>query len=58
MFTGTNSHQNQNSTWMELYIVKKLCQKLGYKIENDSVLGKYTKVAITFFQNHYYEVIK
>lgn len=43
---------------MELYIVKKLCQKLGYKIENDSVLGKYTKVAITFFQNHYYEVIK
>ncbi len=57
-FTGTNGREKSASTGMGLYIAKKLCHKLGHKIEIASCVNEYTKVTITFAKNKYYDVLK
>ncbi len=57
-FTGTNGREKSISTGMGLYIAKKLCIKLGHKIEIESTYQEYTKVMITFMKNKYYDVLK
>ena len=47
-FTGENGREFSKATGMGLYIVKKLCDKLGHAITIESVKGEYTRVKITF----------
>lgn len=53
-FTGTNGRDKIKSTGMGLYIAKKLCTKLGHKIEIESEEKEYTIVKITFGKNKLY----
>lgn len=57
-FTGTNGRDRNTSTGLGLFIAKNLCNKLGHKIEIESMEGEYTKVSITFAKNKYYDVLK
>ena len=57
-FTGENGRNTNQSTGMGLYIAKNMCEKLGHKIEIESVYGEYTRVSITFAKNKYYDVLK
>ena len=57
-FTGENGRILSKSTGMGLFIAKNMCEKLGHKIDIESVYGEYTKVFITFAKDKYYEVIK
>ena len=41
---------------MGLYIVKKLCRKLGHKVRIESKEGEYTKVVISFAKNDFYKI--
>ena len=56
-FTGENRHEYSKATGMGLYIVKKLCDKLGSKVSIESVKGEYTRVKITFYKNDFYKEI-
>ena len=56
-FTGENGRVVSSSTGMGLYLVHKLCKKLGHSIEIDSVRNEFTRVSITFKNNEYYEVL-
>ena len=56
-FTGENGHEYSKATGMGLYIVKKLCDKLGSKVSIESVKGEYTRVKITFYKNDFYKEI-
>ena len=53
-FTGTNGRDKIKSTGMGLYIAKKLCTKLGHKIEIESEEKEYTIVKITFGKKKLY----
>ena len=55
-FTGSNGRDKVKSTGMGLYIIKKLCDKLGHNIYIDSVEKKYTKVIIEFGKNDLYKL--
>ncbi len=55
-FTGDNGIYNTKSTGMGLYIAKKLCDKLGHKIEITSLASEYTLVTLTFGVNNYYKI--
>ena len=55
-FTGTNGRSKVKSTGMGLYIVKKLCDKLGYNIYIESKEGNYTKVIIELGSNDLYKI--
>jgi signal transduction histidine kinase len=55
-FTGENGRTHSKSTGMGLYIVKKLCDKLGHGIEVNSVQGEFTEFSITFGKNDLYNV--
>ncbi len=55
-FTGTNGRSKVKSTGMGLYIVKKLCDKLGYNIYIESEEGNYTKVIIELGSNDLYMI--
>ena len=55
-FTGNNGRSSTKSTGMGLYITKKLCDKLGHKIEIDSIKGKYTNINIIFGKNDFYNI--
>ncbi len=57
-FTGENGRGSVSSTGMGLFIAKNMCEKLGHKIEIDSLENKYTKVFITFAKDKYYDVLK
>lgn len=57
-FTGENGRLVSSSTGMGLYIVKKLCDKLGHKIVIESEYGKYTKVILYFNNDQYYNVVR
>ena len=57
-FTGQNGRKVTTSTGMGLYIAKKLCQKLGHKIEMASKENTFTEVTITFYQNEFYDVVR
>lgn len=52
-FTGENGRNYRRSTGMGLYIVKKLCDKLGHRIRLESVRGEYTKVTLEFYQSDF-----
>ena len=54
-FTGSNGRDKVKSTGMGLYIIKKLCDKLGHNIYIDSVEKEYTKVIIEFGKNEMYK---
>ena len=55
-FTGENGRTTSKSTGMGLYIVKKLCEKLGHKITIKSKVKEYTKIIITFSKNDFYKI--
>lgn len=55
-FTGENGRKKAKSTGMGLYIVKKLCDKLGHKIIIESEIDKYTKITIIFSKNDFYKL--
>lgn len=52
-FTGENGREKSKSTGMGLYIAKKLCVKLGHRIEIESEAGSFTRVVITFGKNDF-----
>jgi hypothetical protein len=54
-FTGENGRTHKKSTGMGLYIVKKLCGKLGHGVSADSVQGEFTEISITFGKNELYK---
>ena len=56
-FTGTNGREKVKSTGMGLYIVKKLCDKLGHNIKIESKEKDYTKVIIEFGKNEHYKIV-
>lgn len=56
-FTGENGRLRIKSTGMGLYIAKKLCTKLGHKIEITSEVNKMTTVTIIFGKNNFYKPI-
>ena len=53
-FTGENGRTHAKSTGMGLYIVKKLCEKLGHSISAESEQGNYTEIRIVFGKNDLY----
>jgi hypothetical protein len=55
-FTGENGRKRAKSTGMGLYIVKRLCDKLGHRIFIDSVQGEYTDIVISFGKNDLYKL--
>ena len=55
-FTGENGRTHSKSTGMGLYIAKKLCTKLGHKIEIFFVFYDHTIVKISFAKNHFYQI--
>ncbi len=57
-FTGENGRNTNKSTGMGLFIAKSMCEKLGHKIDIESIYNEYTKVYITFVKNKYYDVLK
>ena len=57
-FTGENGRNTTKSTGMGLYIAKKLCMKLGHKIEINSFEGEGTTLIITFNLDNFYQIEK
>lgn len=55
-FTGENGRTHTKSTGMGLYIVKKLCDKLGHSVSAGSVQGEYTEIIISFGKNDLHDV--
>ena len=47
-FTGENGRNFGESTGMGLYIVKRVCDNLGHKVEIKSEIKKGTQVSILF----------
>lgn len=47
-FTGENGRNFQESTGMGLYLVKQICDKLGHRVEIDSIVNQGTTVRILF----------
>ncbi len=41
---------------MGLYLVKKLCGKLGHSVTANSEKGKYTEIVLTFGKNEMYKL--
>ena len=56
-YTGSNGRNNKNSTGMGLYLVKKLCTKLGHKVNIKSKNNEFTCVIISFSKDNYYQVL-
>lgn len=54
-FTGSNGRDKVKSTGMGLYIIKKLCDRLGHNIMVVSIESEYTKVIIEFGKNEMYK---
>lgn len=47
-FTGENGRHFQESTGMGLYLVKQICDKLGHRVEIESIVNQGTTVRILF----------
>ena len=47
-FTGENGRTRSKATGMGLYLVKKLCDKLGHEVKAESVKDEYTEITISF----------
>lgn len=48
-FTGENGRVYRESTGMGLSLVREVCEKLGHKVEIESVQGEGTLVKLTFY---------
>lgn len=46
-FTGSNGRENERSTGIGLYLVKKLCQKLDMEVWAESLFKEYTSVYLS-----------
>ncbi len=55
-FTGMNGRNRVKSTGMGLYIIKKLCERLGHNIYIESEVNEWTKVVIEFGKNDIYKL--
>ena len=55
-FTGTNGRIGQNSTGFGLYIIDKLCSRLGHQVRAASEQGQWTEVTISFGKNLLFEL--
>ncbi len=56
-FTGSNGRIiNKKSTGIGLYLCKKLCDKMGIKIQIESIYQKGTTVKLIFPNGSFYEV--
>lgn len=51
-FTGSNGRKNERSTGMGLYLVKKLCKKLGIEVWAKSNYGEFTAIYFKFSKKH------
>lgn len=51
-FTGENGRNFRESTGMGLYLVKKICDELGHRVELESLQGQGTIVRIRFGREH------
>lgn len=56
-FTGDNGRSGKRSTGIGLYLVKRLCDKMGLSVRADSHAGEFFSVTIGFPTNkmHYFE---
>lgn len=56
-FTGENGRTGKRSTGIGLYLVRRLCDKMGLGVRADSVPGEFFAVTIGFSTNkmHYFE---
>ncbi len=56
-FTGENGRTAKRSTGIGLYLVRRLCEKMGIGVAADSVEGEGFTVTLTFSSNkmHYFE---
>lgn len=54
-FTGENGRTHGGATGMGLFIVKKLCGRLGHAVSAASVQGEYTDISVTFGKNELYK---
>lgn len=52
-FVGTNGRKIEKSTGIGLYLCKKLCNKLGLKIEVESEVNNFTKITLIFPLNDF-----
>lgn len=52
-FTGENGRTHAKSTGMGLYLVRKLCEKLGHSVRAESVQGEFTEIIISFGKNDF-----
>lgn len=57
-YTGKNGRLGKKSTGMGLYIVDKLCKKLGHKVSIKSEEEQFTCVKLSFLKDDYYRVIE
>jgi signal transduction histidine kinase len=55
-FTGANGRIGQNSTGFGLYIIDKLCERLGHQVRAASEQGQWTEVTISFGKNLLFEL--
>lgn len=55
-YTGENGRKGAKSTGIGLYIVKKLCDKLGHTIDIESAPNQWTRVNIYFGKNDFYKI--
>ncbi|MGN0632408.1 MAG: sensor histidine kinase [Oscillospiraceae bacterium] len=55
-FTGENGRSGAKSTGMGLYLVARLCEKLGHRVFAQSEKGEYTEIIISFGSNDFYKI--
>lgn len=56
-FTGENGRMHAKSTGMGLYIIKKLCDRLGHHVSAQSVQGEFTEIQIVFGKNNFMKLL-
>ena len=56
-FTGDNGRSGKRATGIGLYLVRRLCDKMGLGVRAESTQGEYFAVTIGFPTNkmHYFE---
>ena len=56
-FTGENGRSGKRATGIGLYLVRRLCDKMGLGVRAESAQGEYFAVTIGFPTNkmHYFE---
>lgn len=52
-FTGSNGRTRAKSTGMGLYIVRRLCEKMGHSVSAASVQDEFTEISIVFGRSNF-----